>query len=182
MNLLERTKDVGQFVLIGLCSGADVGFNTAGVDDRVIGVVQLDPYAYRTVGYYLRHYGKRVLEFDVWKRFIATRLRHAFGNRPVGELAAADDEQLVVNPYARDFPPKEEVAAGLEHLVDRGVCLLNIFSGGQVAYNYDQQYFHSFPSIDFRGRLEVDYLGDADHIFSGLADQQFVLDRVERWV
>jgi len=182
MNYLERTKDVSQFVIIGLCSGADVGFNTSVVDDRVIGVVQLDPYAYRTVGYYLRYYGRRVLEFDVWKRFIATRLRHAFEKREVTELAVADGEQLVVNPYARDFPPKEEVAVGLKRLVDREVRLLSIFSGGQDAYNYEHQYFHSFSDIDFRGLLAVDYLAEADHIFSGLADQQFVLDRSEHWM
>jgi len=181
MDHLKRTKDVGQFILIGLCSGADVGFSTAAVDDRVIGVVQLDPYAYRTAGYYLRHYGKRMLEVDVWKRFIATRVQRVFGKTKAVEIGVSDDEQLVVNPYARDFPPKEEVAVGLERLVDREVCLLNIFSGGQDAYNYRRQYVHSFSDIDFHGLLQVDYLGEADHIFSGLAHQQFVLDRVGQW-
>jgi len=182
MNLLERTKDVHRFVLMGLCSGADVGFNAAQTDDRVIGVVQLDPYAYRTPGYYLRHYGKRLLEFEVWKRFIGIRVRNALGSRDNDKSINTDDAELVVNPYAREFPPKNEVAVGLERLVDREVCLLNIFSGGQDAYNYSRQYFHSFSQVDFHGRLDVDYLEAADHIFSGLAHQQFVLERVSRWM
>jgi len=182
MNHLARTKDAHQFVLMGLCSGADVGFNTARQDTRVIGVVQLDAYVYRTLGFYLHHYGRRALKLDVWKRWVLTRLRRAFEKTDVTQLAVTDDEQLVVNPYAREFPPKSEVAAGLERLVDRGVGLLNIFSGGQEDYNHRQQYVRSFSHINFHKKLEVDYVSEADHIFSGLSHQEFVLDRVSRWM
>jgi len=182
MNHLERTKDVRQFVLMGLCSGADVGFNAAQADDRVIGVVQLDAYAYRTLGYYVHQYGKRALQPEVWKTFITIRAGRLLGRRGPGKTVATD-EDVVVNPYAREFPPQEDVAKGLRALVDRGVCLLNVFSGGQpFAYNHHGQYRRSFRDLDFKGLLEVDYLGEADHIFSGLGHQQFVLDRVARWM
>ena len=182
MNLLERTKQAKSFVLMGLCSGADMGFRTAGADDRVVGVVQLDAYAYRTPGYYFHHYGKRALQAEVWKTFVATRVRRVLG-KTVAREKVSDDEELVVNPYAREFPPQAEVAEALQRLVDRGVCMLNIFSGGQpFAYNHRGQYRRSFSGVDFGELLEVDYLGQADHIFSGLEHQEFVLERVATWM
>jgi len=182
MNLMDRTKQAGSFVLMGLCSGADMGFRTAGIDDRVVGVVQLDAYAYRTPGYYLHHYGKRALQAEVWKTFVATRMKQVLGKTPP-QGSPSDNEELVVNPYAREFPPQAEVASALQQLVDRGVCMLNIFSGGQpFAYNHRGQYRRSFGTIDFGALLEVDYLGHADHIFSGLEHQEFVLERVATWM
>lgn len=184
MDLLARTRKVERFVLMGLCSGADMGFRAAGGDERVVGVVQLDAWAYRTPGYWLHHYGRRALDPEVWKTFIKTRVRRlAAGSNGSAGPASSDDETVIESPYAREFPPREQVARELKQLVDRRVCLLNIFSGGQpFAFNHAGQYRRAFSDIDFQDLLEVEYDGRANHIFSGLADQQFVLDRVTRWM
>ena len=60
MDLLSKKNGVCKFVLLGLCSGADDAFPVGVQDSRVAGLVLLDGYGYRTLGYYLHHYGPRL--------------------------------------------------------------------------------------------------------------------------
>ena len=54
------------FILVGLCSGADEAHAIAVADERVRGVVHLDGYGERTAGYYLHFYGQRLLRPRSW--------------------------------------------------------------------------------------------------------------------
>src|SRR5690242_20829696 len=56
MDYLTRTKGVQRFVLMGLCSGADMSHDTAVADERVTGLVLIDGWVHRTLGHYIRHY------------------------------------------------------------------------------------------------------------------------------
>ncbi len=181
MDHLQQTKGSSKFVLMGLCSGADIGFLTAQQDQRVVGLVQLDPFVYRTTGYYLRHYLRRASSLKAWKTFATERLKRVLPQNAT-ELAM-EDAELEVSPYLRDFPPRAEVARSLSRLVSRGVQLLHLFSGGQSwAYNYRSQYLDMFRDVDFGELLEIEYLPEADHIFSQLPAQDFVVERSAAWL
>lgn len=179
MDYLTTTKGVREFILIGLCSGADMGFNVSQADKRVIGLVQLDAYAYRTPGYYLRYYAPRLLSVQVWTSFIKRKLGLTSGYSKGPEPGA----DYVRPEYRRRFPPQTQVAAGLRTLTQRGVDLLYLFSGGQPDhYNHRGQYVRSFRDVDFGGRIQVEYYGDADHLFSGMEHQRLVDDVITAWV
>ena len=179
MDYLAASKGIKEFVLFGLCSGADMAFRTAGADARVVGVVQLDAFAYRTPGYYLHHYGPRLASLSVWKNFVRRRL----AARAAPAVVEERDPDSVAPSYRRRFPPQAEVAASLQALADRGVQLRHILSGGQEEHiNHAGQYEASFKSVNFGGRLQVDYVGDADHLFTGLQHQQFLLDAMREWM
>lgn len=179
MDYLTTTKGVREFILVGLCSGADMGFNVSQADHRVIGLVQLDAYAYRTPGYYLRYYAPRLLSVQVWTNFLKRKLGLISGYTRGPEPGA----DYVRPEYRRRFPPQEQVAAGLRTLTQRGVDLLYMFSGGQPNhYNHRGQYERSFRGIDFGGRIQVEYHGDADHLFSGMQHQRLVDDVITAWV
>lgn len=183
MDYLTTTRGAKTFVLMGLCSGADMSFRAACADPRVVGLVQLDAWAYRTPGFYLRHYGRRVGKLDVWRNFLRRKLATA---KPAPSNGAVPDERpadAVTAEYRRTFPPREKVAADLRTLLGRGIDLLYVFSGGQEEhYNYREQYAQSFRDVPFNGRLRVEYLGDADHLFTGLAHQRFVIDTAVEWM
>jgi hypothetical protein len=179
MDFLAASCGHAQFVLFGLCSGSDMAFETAKVDERVVGLVQLDAYAYRNWRWYLNHYAPRVVRAGSWRRYLERQTRRALGRAD----GRSEDDNIVISPYARAFPPKTRVQADLAALARRGVRFYNIFSGGQPDhYNYARQHVDTFADIDFRDRLRVAYLPDADHVFTGLDHQRFVVESVGDWL
>jgi hypothetical protein len=180
MDLLQKKFGIDRFLLIGLCSGADMAFKVAGLDERVTGIVQLDPYAYRTPGYYIRRYGPRLFNPMAYVNSIRGRRRNAEIAR---QRASAEHEETYTAPeYRRIFPPREDVEAQLRVLVDRDVRMLNIFSDGQPDHiNHGAQYAKAFRSIDFRDLLTVEYVRHAAHTFTDLGDQARIESWVSRW-
>jgi pimeloyl-ACP methyl ester carboxylesterase len=189
MAVLTEKYEVQQFVLAGLCSGADVAFYAAIEDPRVLSIIQLDPFVYRTPRYYIHRYGPRLLRFESWlniltgKTYFGAAIKRALGKKKSdGDDAHADESELVQSPYVRAFPPREEVAAGLRTLVNRGVSLFHIFSGGQDEhFNYQGQYAASFKDVDFKGLLSEKHLPTATHIFTDLGHQAWLDKAVVEW-
>jgi pimeloyl-ACP methyl ester carboxylesterase len=189
MAVLADKYEVRQFVLAGLCSGADVAFYAAIEDTRVLSIVQLDPFVYRTSRYYFHRYAPRLLRLESWlniltgKTYIGPALKKAFGKKKAeGDESHADESELVQSPYVRAFPPREEVATGLRTLIGRGVKLFHIFSGGQDEhFNYQGQYAASFKDVDFKGLLSEKHLPTATHIFTDLRHQAWLDQAMVDW-
>jgi pimeloyl-ACP methyl ester carboxylesterase len=181
MDFLAQARGFKQFILIGLCSGADMSFWVSLEDERVIGLAQLDAFAYRTRGYKIRHYGPRLVNPLAWKRSAEARIR----NYIAAKKPKTDDElaSVYVAPeYRRVFPPRERVAQGLQQLMQRGVQLYYFFSGSMADHiNYRAQYEESFPDVDFGRRLHVEYVNTADHTVTQLDKQQHVVGAIGDW-
>lgn len=181
MSYLEKTRGAKSFVLIGLCSGADMAYETALVDTRVEAIGQLDAYAYRTWRFYVHRYGPRLLRAQSWRNVLTRsvkKLLHA--NQGGGGLDEEDKKNLSISPYAREFPPKEKVAAGLKTLVDRKVRFFNFFSNDY--YMYRTQYRDCFREIKFGDQLRLEFIPGADHLVSRLSDQQYLVTAMAEWV
>ena len=186
MDYLESTRQSTRFILIGLCSGADMGFFTAQRDHRVEGLVQLDPFVYRTWRYYVRHFAPRLLSRRSWwnlfsgRTYVGPAVRRWLGR---GDTLRVLGESAEVSPYARDFPPKETVTAGLEALASRGVRIYNVFTGGLSDHvNHVRQYRDAFSRVPFGERLEVIYNPRADHVFTDVAERRAMMGGVVRWI
>ena len=177
MDYLQRRRGFDRFVLVGLCSGADVGFETAVVDSRVVGLGQIDAYAYPTFKHQLVHYGPRMLRWSSWAGWIKRKAG-------IGSDAAVEEdvsEEAAMPEYVRVFPPKDVVQEKLRILADRRVEQYYVYTGGQEEYNYEKQFEDSHRAVDFRGTLQVDFLPEADHIITGLADQRRLIRSVDAW-
>ena len=68
--------------------------------------------------------------------------------------------------YVRVIPPRDEVAAGMGRLAERGVQMLNMYTG-IWGYCYPNQFWDAFSDVDFRRRMRVEWLATADHIITG---------------
>jgi pimeloyl-ACP methyl ester carboxylesterase len=181
MNFLGEKRDINKFIVLGLCSGADVAFRTAKDDSRVVGLVSIDGYAYRNLQYYLHHYVPRLVRLGAWKSFTLRQLRRGLRSLGLGRIAVGLNGRR--STFVRPFPPKEEVELGLRSLIDRGVEQLYIYSGGQEEYyNYEDQFADTFRSVEFRGRVRVEYLSVADHTFTSLDQQAHVIDTIVDWL
>lgn len=178
LDWLAAKRDVERFVVLGLCSGADVAFAAAREDSRIAGLVLLDPWAYRTPRWWLVHYGRRVASPGAWRRFLARRLAAT-----PAPASPAVSEDLDLPTYVREFPPRERVAADLGALAERDARLLCIFSSGQPDhYNHAGQMRAAFRGVALGDRLHEVFLPGADHIFTDLEHQETVLRTVESWL
>lgn len=184
MDYLATKRGISRFVLGGLCSGADMAHLTARDDERVVGLVMLDAWAYRTSMFWVHHYLVRALQLSVWKRWASVRLGRILGSGAARVTPKASDGSVEyeVPKYVRPFPPREVIAGDLRTFVGRGVRLLTVFTSGQSdLYNHPGQYRSSFGDVPFGELLEEHFLRDADHIITGLGDQTRVIQCVETW-
>jgi len=183
MDYLAKTKGVKKFILMGLCSGADMAHETAVADPRVTGLIMLDAWAYKTLAFQVRHYGPKLLELDRWKNSIGIRWRKLRGTYVShrSALPRGDGVEYEVPKYVRVFPPRERVAKDLRGFVERGIAMHYIWTGGLVEYNHKGQHRGTFSHVKFGDLLVEDHVRDADHILTGLQHQRYVLHQVVAW-
>lgn len=181
MNYLQEKRGITKFIAYGLCSGADASYDIALADERIIGIAQIDPYCYRTWSWYVRHYGPKLLKLRVWLNAIKVRTVHK--KKSLGFSKSVDEENLEMPSYIREFPPRENVAAGMKELAARGVQIYSLFTGGQSEIlNHVSQFQQSMTAVNFQNQLDVDYVPDMDHIITAPALQTYTRDSVCSWV
>lgn len=181
MDYLQSKRGVGQFILFGLCSGADTAYSTALVDKRVVGIAQIDAYCYRTPKYYWNYYKSKIFDPLKWFNFVKRILSERFNRSNSDDKDAEEFFELA--SYVRQFPPQETVAQGLQQLLDRQVAMNVIFTGGEVHYNYLNQYRESFKGqVDFADLLELHYFQESGHIITQPHCQKNVIKELTQWM
>ncbi len=165
-------------IMIGLCSGADFAHVVAMIDRRISGVVLLDGYAYRTFGYYIRDYGPGIINPYRSIRFVVNRTWKRFFSAPWQRSVIR-----VNDVYTRSFPPKKQIIKELQELIDRGVKLFFIYSGGiPLYYNYADQFFDMFRSVKFKGMVFHRYFKEADHTYTIVSVRQKLKSAIREWI
>ncbi|HVR18246.1 MAG TPA: hypothetical protein VMS65_01075 [Polyangiaceae bacterium] len=164
--------EIESVVLGGLCSGAEDAFRHAEHDRRVVGVVMIDPFAYRTRGWGWRHLlhraGRRSLR--ALGRFESLR-REASGT---GQRPAT---RLVDYRYMEQSESERILSA----LLARNVRAHFLYTAGQrERFNHERQLRAMFPRLDFRDRVTLDYLPHIDHTQLLVADRRIVIEAVTR--
>jgi hypothetical protein len=181
MTTMTEMFGIPRFVLFGICAGADNSIATALVDDRVVGIILVDPPTHPTPRSRLRYLYTRVAKRgrpqDVVRRGLKTAergLQHVIARlRGSNEPAQSSGK--------REAPPLPVYREQWTQLVERGVRILAIFSGIHGAgYNHPDQVFEWFPAL--RGRIEHAYFSDANHTFTELSVQAELVDTVTRWM
>lgn len=173
--------DARHHVIFGICAGADNALATALVDDRVAGIVLVDPYVYpsrkatlRDLRAKLERMGPR--ESVRWGiRVITRRVRAQLERLRDGGKTKTDE------PQGRVAPPIDDFRMQLAALVERGVKILAVYSGSLgTAYNHEDQLFELFPEL--RGKVDRAYFPHANHTFTELDAQRALIDTVSRWI
>ncbi len=173
MDLLHAHAGCTRFVLLGLCSGAQNAHSVARHEPRVAGAIFLDGYAYRTFGFRLRHYLPRLWNVKRWQRFIS---RFISSRLQVGGVGPD-------NVFAVRFPPPQQVRSELKGMLDRGLKLHFIYSGGAVRYyNHPRQFRECYGRLATRPNMSAHLFQDSDHTYALEVDRNLLLDEVERWL
>lgn len=175
IHAMDALSNLGirRYVLMGLCTGAYNAFRAALGDDRVVGCVLIDGYAYPTVRSRVIHYRERIFELDRWIGY----LKRLF----LGAPAETRTDDLIV--FENEVVPKERFERELGSLLDRQVALLLVYTGlGPLIFNYPRQMHDAFPDLDLNSLVRVVYYPDADHTFRLPGNRRRLMDDVETWM
>jgi pimeloyl-ACP methyl ester carboxylesterase len=187
LDSLAETRGISQFVLVGLCSGADQAVVYAGSDTRIVGVVLLDASIPRTYRYYLHHYAARLFRLSSWLNFASGR--HPFWGRVRQSLVATRGAALGEPPGYQPRPDlqQSETRTFLEQAYLRataaGVRILSVFTADlQAQHNYREQLVDAFPAVPFGDRLQLEYFPAADHSFSRDTERDALFATILHWI
>lgn len=179
LDYLEKNKGIKAFVLMGLCSGADNAHAVAAVDERVAGVVMMDGFTYPTLGFYLRDYAPYMVNPVRLAWFIVKTVFRAIKGLAPTSFGLSQGGK---DAFDRNFPPRARVAEELGEMADRGVRMLYIYSGGIAGYyNYAEQFTDMFKQTDFKGRLRLEYLKEANHTYTSISMRRKLMEIIFDW-
>jgi alpha-beta hydrolase superfamily lysophospholipase len=174
MSFLEKKQATTRFVLVGFCSGVDVAHPLALADARVVGLVTLEGYAYRTLGNRLRK-PLRLLDRARWERFVRTRAAR-WGLGRSAEIAQPVEAGPSV--FAREYPTRSEFAKEVLTLSTRGVRTLFVYFGGDTDVSHRGQLREMLRRLWLPRGVEVEFYRDADHIMFRTQDRARVASRI----
>ncbi|MEM9601285.1 MAG: alpha/beta fold hydrolase [Pseudomonadota bacterium] len=179
MNHLQREYGHSQFVLIGLCSGADDALATAQQDSRVAGAVMLNGYAYRAGQFHwYRAWNFFVPRLFMWQKW-QNRYNKLMGRAPTDAYAAASNS---LDDDYRYIPPQTETADNINSLTRQGTQLLFIYTGSEHEdYTYKGQFFDMFPDARDNLRVREAYLKEADHTLVLKSDRNTLSNWIRSW-
>lgn len=189
MDHLSETRQASEFLVFGLCSGANYALATAFTDPRVIGVMLLDPTVSRTKRSLFVHVMRRLRNIATLRELVL--LRHPALHRPLGRRSSASRSVAQAaegqsGQRAPEYMSRVGAVAerdALQQVIDRGVKMMLVFTGGvNHIYNYHGQLFDLFPGLDFREQLRLQYMPHTDHTVSDPASRQRLLASVGTWL
>jgi len=192
MDYLQRTRKVNHFILLGICYGGVIAYETALCEQRVIGTILINPqgftfYAgYNLTDYQSRlagYYSSRFVVFPAasWRRvtrFITGQTEY----RRVFKTLAITLVRLFV-PTRGMKPEVVRIREGFKLLAERGVNLLLIYSNRDPGMVELKVIFGSRFRQLYRDRnFGLIVVKKADHLFTLLKNQDLVVTQVLQWV
>lgn len=182
LNFLEDLGYGGAFILVGLCSGADIALRYGPSDKRVTGLVLLDPTIPPTIRFYAHYIGQRLTRLRSWLTFALGRgriWRDVIARARLAITAKPDDGRTsVIDPKTRG-----ELEQIYKSLVMRGTKLLVVLTGGpmQGRQSYREQLLEAFPNVPFDDTLVLEHFEDSDHTFTSTDHRERLKRLVLEW-
>jgi len=159
-----------RFVVGGICSAADLGWRTAVRDPRVDGLWLLDGLAVQNAWFRIGQLG--LLLSRAPSRWLSMLLRF---------LRRRNEQAPGVQDY-RDWPSHREFAAELGQLLDRGVRIFALYTGGVSYYLlHPRQLDATFGVHRHHPHLHVAFRPDIDHLILSPSHRDAVLAQVRDW-
>jgi hypothetical protein len=164
MNFLSVKEGIHEFILMGICSGADNSLRVAQTDARVIGAVPIEAYYFATPGYHWYTYRKRLLNPKSWCRLVTMK---ADFWRILKKYKIREKNSLPVNGRSEgvgvegSWSFKNEIVSEIQDLLNRGVSLYFIYCVDSPSYyNHYLQLRHKAASWE---KFSVKLFPDTDH-------------------
>ena len=176
MDYFQSEHGISSFIVIGLCSGAQLGQVVAESDKRIVGSIMIDPYTTRNSQFF-PHYFKNKFR-DLLR---VQKIQSLLSKRQKSDSPVLEGGPLEFWNQFKD--ERAEIAASIQKTVGRGMPMMVVYTGGfSYYYSYFFQ-FHDMFEID-RGTtlVTVKWYRDADHLLSDPETQDNLLADIENWL
>lgn len=190
-DFLQREFDYRRFIIIGLCSGADNAHWAGLAEQRMVGAVMLDGPGYPNFKFYVARCATLLLSASAWRNMLSvlktsvlkTAVLSVNSNAARGLHAGTSPRQQV---FVRPFPPREQADREIRAMVERGMKLLYLYTGGVERYfNHHSQFGDNFPSVVFNrpgANVQYEFNPQFDHTYSDLQHRRYLFTRVRDWL
>ncbi|MEM6415105.1 MAG: hypothetical protein AAF720_10685 [Pseudomonadota bacterium] len=173
-------------VAFGLCSGADDIYHAALNDNRITGLILMDPYAYTSTRARLERTIEKAADPSRWARAIS-RLTSKEAERENDKSDSLDLSNMPepADPQTIDrvFPPRQEFGENLSRLTATGRDILILYTKYvEELLTKPEQFHDTFRDFDFHDRLTVMVNPDVDHTYTLLACQQELVETIRQWL
>ena len=187
MDYLSSVKGTNKFILIGICSGADLAFRAACRNPCVVGVIGIngsycDGESLEELNQHVkssiqsRYYRKHFLNYRSWWRVITGKS----DLRSIRNFLITRTKSFL-SPHKQ---PVHRKGASQEWrlLAERKVDLLLVYSEGSSSLDVFHQVTESdLCNAGFSRNLEVEVIEGSDHVFTLLWSQRHLVNLIHQW-
>jgi len=179
MDYLQESTGVSQFVVCGICTGADNAYEIAFNDDRIKGVIPIDGYAYPTTTFHIKKLMLRLTNFNSWTNLAGKFL--PFLAKKDEKTSRLNKSEVTMN-YKMIFPEKSAFENNLSQALNKGSKFLVIFTGGwYMFYNYKQQFKNAIGDLFSEDKIKVEHNQKSDHTFILQKDKEWLISTIVNW-
>ncbi len=184
MDEIQAIFGIQSFILIGMCSGAVVAFETAKNDDRVIAIVmvngfrlegtnskKLSPIVKKAIA--LQYYKNHFFDYNRWLKVLT------------GKSKIIQNIRKSKNQYnghkSNDLNLSHE-RNGWDCLLEKKVKIKLILADGSLAYNFFKYTLANYLQCSKkREKFELEIVKNTDHNFTPIWSQKLLLSRIKEW-
>jgi pimeloyl-ACP methyl ester carboxylesterase len=182
MDHVQKTYGVDGFALYGICDGAMNGYATALADDRVQGLFMFDGFTHLTAKAYATRLYLRLHERSLKQHLEWAGNKLAAYSRALSRARKGPRDEPLTTADAMPHFSKDEFAKGLQSLSDRGLSMVNLYTGSLFEkYSYESQFRDTFKGHEFVNGIVLHYCPEMDHLVTALEVQEKLAELVVRW-
>lgn len=200
MNYLTAAQGIGRFILIGICSGANISFKAACRDQRVVAIAPINaPFHFlseneRLISYVEnRHRARCYWKIHAFNPYhwlkvikgqanyrgireeIDSQIKKLF-SRKQALLSAGGHSVLDLDTEAEHFK------ADVNLLAERNVEQMFIYSEVDRGLDYlDVILGKNSREVSEKGKLKVEVIANADHTFTLIRWQEYLIKLIVNW-
>jgi len=179
LDFLESEMGDKEFIVLGICTGADNAHKSMVDDFRVKGVVAIDGYTYPTSRYYWNEYFPKMTSLKSWSTLLKMSLSKVMNiKKNIARRKSCPPRDI---DLSWNRPPKETLEKEYLEFINRNANLLCIYTASW-AYNYKEQLSDVFAKVPFGGNIQTVYLEDAEHIFPLVEGRQALTQVIMDWL
>jgi hypothetical protein len=181
MDLVEGTLGIRQFVIVGMCSGAEHAMAVGALDPRVVGLSLFDGFAFPERRTRWERTVRRALAAPGHPSFVGKAVRWV--QRRVLRMQPAN--KTLPGFFTEESSPDATAnwfAATMKQLAERRVAMQLLYSGSLHVCDRDRDQLGAFRHASFAQALQYEFMRDVDHTVCTEKGQQLFLQAVGDWV
>lgn len=183
MDFLAAKHKVSKFIVMGNCTLANICFNTALAEPRVVGVILTNPYVDPSfMNSVFLKFQQHFFRMESWRRLLTGRMKMPSATAFVSTGRKLSESEALPSTgyFSKDAALPADFDVRLQRLLmERGVRALIVFSKGEPSlYYFRRFYVKVLKSLSKTGLLSFKIAATTSHDFSARDDAALGLNEI----